>query len=268
MGIENIYKPVQNLVRTEINHFGLCWVLFFRHQDVSAWPVMDPTSGVFLSAMVFKGNSNFFTAQFLEKDRLFREEQKKSQAGPYVESTVQGILGGNNLNHITGTAAMMGERFGLLIKERNGEQRLIGSADAGAEFYWDYTSGQDNQSRKRNCKWVFESSLPVPIYQGGSVVVNDQLIPVGGNSQQAGSGSMQILTRFHVGEPGAPMLDQDQEFSHSSLVNKNVLVFIDGIYQIQKAFPGKRYIKKQFNQTTISFTGPVAQDETIEIFTY
>jgi hypothetical protein len=268
MDYNNIYLPVQNLQRTTINHFGLCWILFFKHADILSWPGMDHVNGVINSSLVFKDSTSFFTAQFLEKDRIFTEAQKQSQAGPWVESVITGILGGNNLNHITGIQAMIGEKFGLLIQERNGEQRLIGSPDAGAAFSWDYTSGNDTNSRKRNCKWMFESAYPVPIYQGGSVVINNTIIPVGGSGGSGGSGNFSLLTRFNVGTSG--MSGGDTTFTDAGLLNKNVLVFADGTKITQSPTPliTKRTITKVFNSDTITFNGGVADLETIEVFTF
>jgi hypothetical protein len=266
---ENIFLPVQNLQRTPIKHFGLCWILFFKHRDILNWPSMDPQNGVINAALVFKSDAVFYSAQFIEKDRIFKEDQRESIAGPFVESTVSGTLGGNNLNHISGITAMMGGQFGCLIQERNGEQRLIGRQDAGAKFSWDYTSGSDSNSRKRNCKWTYESEFPVPIYQGGNVVIDNTIIPVGGNTA-GGSGSFDLLTRFIVGDPGAPMTNGDVTFSHPALVNKKVIVMADGmpIPQPPYAVITKRTITKIYNQDTITFNGGVVAPEIIEIFIY
>lgn len=265
---ENIFLPVQNLQRTPVKHFGLCWILFFQHKDILNWPSIDPNNGVYNAALVFKFGAQFYSAQFIEKDRIFKEDQRESTAGPYVESTVTGILGGNNLNHISGITAMMGGQFGCLIQERNGEQRLIGRQDAGAKFVWDYTSGNDSTSRKRNCKWIYESEFPVPPYQGGVVVIDDAIIPVGGAS--AGSSNFQLLTSFIVGDAGAPMANGDVSFSNPALVNKRVIVMADGMPIPQPPYPvvTKRTITKVFNENTITFNGGVVAPEIIEIFIY
>jgi hypothetical protein len=264
----NIYLPVQNLQRTEIKTFGLCWILYFLHRDIESWPVMDPVNGVINASLVFKNGAQFYTAQFIEKERQFIENQRESQAGPYVESSVQGILGGNNLNHITGIQAMMGGQFGLLIQERNGEQRLIGSADSGAKFMWDYTSGVESTSRKRNCKWIYESPYGVPVYQGGNVIINDQIIPVGGSSGSGGGGSFAKHTGFIVGV--TTMINGELSYTHADLMNKNVLVFADGVKipQTAAATGTRRTIQKAYNATTIYFEGGVVANEFIEIFTY
>jgi hypothetical protein len=268
---ENIFLPVQNLQRTEIKNFGLCWILFFKHADIDSWPVVDPLSGVINGSLVFKSGAQFYSAQFIEKDRIFIEAQRDSAAGPYVETTVTGVLGGNNLNHITGIMAMMGGKFGCLVQERNGEQRLIGSADAGAKFSWDYTSGNEATSRKRNCKWTFESQYPVPIYQGGNVVINNTLIPVGGNNNPLTGGTFDLLApAITVGDPGQPLINGDLSYSNAGLVNKKVLVFADGIKIPQTAAPvaNKRTVQKVLNSNTVSFSGGVVAQEIIEIYIY
>jgi len=229
---------------------------------------MDPVNGVFNSALVFKDGAQFYSAQFIEKDRAFKEDQRESTAGPYVESTVTGILGGNNLNHISGITAMMGGQFGVLLQERNGEQRLIGRKDAGAKFVWDYTSGVDTTSRKRNCKWIYESEFPIGVYQGGNVVIDGAIIPVGGTLN--GSNNFQLHTSFIVGDPGAPMVNADVNYSNPALVNKRVIVMADGLPIPQPPSPvvTKRTITKVYNENNITFNGGVVHGEIIEIFIY
>jgi hypothetical protein len=268
---ENRYLPVQNLRRTKINHFGICFILFFRHKDILNWPGLDPLSGGISSALVFKPGAAFYACQVIEKDRIFKEDHREAGAGPYVETTVTGSLGGNNVNHITATAAMMGEQFGLLIQSRNGEQRLIGRRDAGAKFIWDFTEGNGGNSRKRDVKWVYESEFPVPVYAGGSVVIDNTIIPVGGATPPpGGASSFSALNAFIVGSPGAPMNPGDTVLTNPALLNKNVIVFADGmpIPQPPVPVPSKRTITKVFNQNTITFHGGVMPDEIIQIFTY
>lgn len=265
----NIFQPVQNLTKTAINPGGLCWVLFFRHQDIATWPVVDPLFGTIKDDLVFKEGAQFYTLQTSEKGRIFKETLEYSGAGPFLKYEVSGTVCGNNLNHITSVAAMQFNRFGVLIRERNGEQRLIGSMDAGCLFDYDYSSGDIYGSRVRNIKFTYESALPVPIYQGGNIQVDNQIIPIGtgGGTTVVNGTTLQLHARFKVAA-GAPMLPGDTVYSNNALVNKNVWVFVDGYYLPQVVDPIKRHCTKGYGYDAINFFGGVMEGETIEIFTY
>ena len=269
MQYHNTFHPVQNLTKTDIKPGGLCWVLFFRHQDVAAFPGLDPQSGVINSDIVFKPGAKFYTLQTSEKGRIFKEKLQYDKAGPYLLNEITGTIGGSNLNHITSVAAMQFNRFGVLLKERNGEQRLIGDEDAGALFDFEYTSGDIYSSRLRLIKFTYESVLPVPIYQGGNLVVDGTIIPIGGGTGTSNvGGNFDIHTRFTVGRPGAPMLPGDDQYLNDALLNKRVLVFIDGSYMPQVVDPIKRHCTKATGSNRIDFFGGVMDGETVEIFIY
>jgi hypothetical protein len=264
----NIVFPVQNLLRTPIETGGLCWLLFFLHQDIDSWPEVDPVTGVITSNLVFKTGRNFFTAQFGEKDRIYKEDLKQSASGPYVETTVQGILFNDSGNAITGVNAMIYNRFGLLIKERTGIQRIIGNKDAGAKFEYDYTSGSISTTRQRQCKWIFESPNPAPIYQGGGIVINGTVIPVG---TSGGSGSSTPTLALHASlyvSSGNTLEPGDLTYTHPDLAGKTIMVFANGIYISTLAIAGQRYCTKALNDTTITFNGGVGDMETIDIFIF
>lgn len=288
MGYNNIFLGTQDLSRNEVGFFGLSWILFFKQSDISSWPEVDPVTGVINAALTFKSGARFYSAQFIQKDRMFKESQKETQAGSYVETVVMGSLAGGNLQHIIATTAMMGDRFGLLIQEQNGVQRLVGNPDAGAKFTWDYQSGETTTSRKRDCQWTFESPFPVPFYQSGSVIVDGNNIPLGGISVGGSTlpgggivtpapptaGTFALLTRFTVG-PAAAMKNGDVTFTSAGLLNKNVIVMANGmpIPQLPDGtnpadFANTRYVQKVTNQNTLTINGGVVAPEIIEIFIY
>jgi hypothetical protein len=268
----NTFHPVQNLLRTAINPGGLCWVLFFNIQDVAAWPEVDPATGVINADILLKPGSSFYTLQTSEKGRIFKEALKYTNAGPLVDTEVAGTVCGNNLNHITSVAAMQHNRFGVLIRERNGEQRLIGNPDAGAVFSYDYTSGDIFSSRTRGVKFNFSAPGPCPIYQSGNIILDTTVIPIGGSTGGTGGGTtgstLQLVAKFEVGKAGAPMANGDTTFTNAGIATKNVMVFADGLFLPEVDNPFKRYIIKAPGSQQITFVGGVMQGEAISIFSF
>jgi hypothetical protein len=266
----NTFLPVQNLSKVSaINTGGLCWLIFFKIEEVDQWPAADPETSILTSDIILKPGAIFYACDLSQKTRSFQESSKESNAGPYVEMTVSGTLAGNNLNLITGIASMQFHQYGLLFKERNGEQRLIGNEDSGARLVWDYTSGTLENSRLRNMKFLWEHPLSAPIYQGANIVADGQIIPIGnGNNQPQIIAGVQLLTRFKVGEVGSPMASGDTIYTNPDLTGKKVMVFAGPSYLNQKADPMQRYIIKATNNNQIMFVGGVGYDEIIEIYTY
>jgi hypothetical protein len=269
MSYFNNFLPVQNLLKTTINPGGMCWVLFFRHRDVAIWPQMDPTTGLIATDLVFKPGASFFTLQTSEKGRVFTEKMKHSNAGDYLANEVAGTISGNNLNHITSVTSMQAERmFGVLLKERNGEKRLIGNQDAGALFEYDYTSGDIYSSRLRSVKFTFDSAFPVPVYNSGGIVLDTTIINIGGGtSGTISNGNFDLHARFKV-QTGGAMQPGDGVYTNNDLVNKRVLVFVDGTYIPQVVDVIKRHCTKVAGSNSINFFGGVSDGELIEIFTY
>lgn len=262
----NIFLPVQNLRKTAINTGGLCWIIFFRWEDVDQWPAADPLTGILTSDIILKPSAIFYACDLTHKTKTFKETLKSSPAGPFIEISVAGNLAGNNLNHITGIAAMQFHQYGILLKERNGEQRLIGNADSGASLEWDYTSGTLDSSRIRSMKFSWESMLPAPIFQGPNIVADGQIIPI--NPDIPPAGNFQLLIRFKVGEGGSPMAAGDTVYTNPDMTGKNVVVFASASYLNQKPDAAQRYIIKATSSNQITFVGGVNQDEIIEIYTY
>lgn len=267
----NIYLPVQNILKVAtINTGGLCWAIFFRREDVAQWPEMNPETGLLYTNIILHPDAIFYSCQLAHTTRDFKETKKESGAGPFMEMELAGMLAGNNLNLITGIGAMAFHDYGVLFKERNGEQRLIGNADRGARFDWEYTSGNTGNSRLRNLKFYWEHHLPAPVYVGGTIVASGQVIDIATGNPITGDNSTQLemLIEFEVGEVGSPMQPGDSVFTHPSLTGKNVQVFVNGDYLHNKPHPLKRYVIKAKGSNSLQIVGGVTQDETVSIYTF
>lgn len=266
MQFHNVFQPVQNLLKPDIKPGGLCWVIFFRWQDVDAWPFVDPSTGVISSDLIFKPSAKLYTLQTSEKGRIFKESLEQATAGPFIKAEVAGMLPGNTANHVTSVAAMQFNRFGLLFKDRCGLVRLMGCMDAGALFDHDYTTGDIHSTRLRNIKFTFEASTPLPIYMGGNIMTSTDIIPIG--SQNATDPTLTPLITFEVGAAGAPMADGQSTYTNPAMAGKRVWVFIDGVKLSSVVNAGKRYVIKDTASDTITINGGVSQGEAVEIFIY
>jgi hypothetical protein len=194
---ENIVLPVQNLRKTtEIKPAGLCRIIFFRRMDVLTWPQKSPVDGVIYDGIQLKEGTVYYSFQPADKERIFSEDLKQGNAGPFVDITVNGRMGGNTLNHITALDAMMHFDFGVLVQERNGEIRLIGNEDSGADVSFGYTSGDIDTSRISSIKFTWQHPQRAPIYESDMIIVDDTIIPIGSGSPTVQSGSLNEVVPF------------------------------------------------------------------------
>lgn len=270
----SVFLTVQNLAKPRITTGGLCFVLFARHQDIQTFNNLDPLSGGISQDLLFKPGTAFYTLQAIEKGRIFKERKEQSSAGPFIYSEVTGTIPGSNANHITAITAMQFPEFVVLVKERNGDMRIMGyNPDCGAQFDWDYTSNDNSDVGKRNVKFFYESHLPIPLYQGGNIILDDTIIPIvpggsGGAGTPGGGGSLALHIRFKVGKPGSPLMPGATIYQHADLANKNVMVFSNGIQVPQYADEWQRYCAKEKGSVQLNFSGPLMDGEIIEIFIY
>lgn len=162
----SIYRP------SYLNPGGWCSLLFFLHEDVEAWPVINPATDIIVTELILKSGKSFYTIKGVENDRLFNETSRRSNSGISHEVSATCKIGGNDNNITLTLGRLQHHQFGLLVKDRNGERRLIGDADSGAVIEFNYTSGDWNDQRGRQVRWVWNSTQPVPIY--------DYVIPTSG----------------------------------------------------------------------------------------
>jgi hypothetical protein len=177
---QNIFLPVQHLRKAPVNVPGICWLFFFRWEDVQVWPKIDPINGVINDQLVLQPNTILYAAQVTDTGRFLRETDKVGAGGPYVETQVAGRLVDDTTNNNLSIAAMRFHQFGLLVKERNGLIKLIGDQDSGADLEFDYNSGEGFNARKYNLQFSWESPGRIPIFLGGQVTVDGAPIPLPG----------------------------------------------------------------------------------------
>lgn len=264
---ENIHIGIQNLRRpARIRPGGLCKIYFARRKDVSAWPPINHLQGVITDTITLVAGATLYIVEATFKDRTFKESLKNSAAGDYVEMQVTTSLPGNVVNHILGLSAMQNQDFVMIITDTDGFQRLIGNEDAGAVMTWDFTSGDSDSSRYRNLVWKYNHSLAAPVYNGGSVVLDDENFIFA---------SLTFVARFRVRAEGStitsefPMNDGDTVYSNPLLANGNFIILSNGkaIHQLADSL-SERYATKAFSSNTILITGGVSEDEVIEIYKF
>jgi hypothetical protein len=245
----NTYAEIENLHRpTALNPGGYCTFLLFLHEDVEQWPVIDPATGIISDSVQLKTGKAFYVIRMGETDRFFKEEMQVGAGGPFHNITVNGKFVGNTNNATLLLGKYQHHQFGLLVKDRNGEQRLIGDKHTGARINFDYTSGDWNEQRGRNISFTWKNPQPAPIYHAGGISV---IIPPVCQSYY-------LIAEFRVGAVGAPMVNGDTTFQDSDLANQNFICFADGVLVHQVTDTDtQRFCTKPYSSDTITFNGGV-----------
>lgn len=254
----NTYAESATLHRTSaLNPGGYCTFLLFLHEDVEQWPVVDPETGIIADSVQLKEGKSYYTISLGETDRFFKEEMQVGTGGPFHNITVNGKFVGNTNNATLLLGKYQHHQFGLLVKDRNGEQRLIGDKHTGAKINYDYTSGDWSEQRHRNITFTWKNPQPCPIYHSGGISV---IIPPVCQSYY-------LVARFRVGAVGAPMVNGDTVYTNAALANTNYILFADGIavHQVTDT-DTQRYSTKTYISTSITINGGVYTDEVIEIY--
>lgn len=266
----NVYAPFQSLQKSPITVGGMCSLTIFKIEDVQQWPDADPLTGIIQASIAMKPGKLMYIVQAADKGRLFEEELKYDNAGPYLDMQVEAMLGGHNSANALSLATAQFSRWGIIVADRNGNYRLIGNQDSGAKLVYKYTTGDNSSSRKVNLSFTWQSPLPAPLYQASLFI-----IIIGGILIQAAT--IKFLIRFQVGATGAPMNDGDTVLTDARFANKKLLVLIDGVAipcddgtgAIDWTLPQnviRRHYEKTLASNTCTFVGGVVLNEIIEIY--
>lgn len=247
---------------------GLCWILFFKWEDVLVWPLVDPQQSLITSDIQLKPGASYYVLKGNDKGRMFEENPKKDTAGPYHEQIVTAPFPENNAAITLSLQTMQFHRFGIILKEKNGDLRLIGNEDAGAELDFNYSSGDNSSSRKRVIRFSYQHHLTAPFYNGTNIILDNSLVPLG-SGNTTNTYEMKLIQRFKVGEPGAPMLPGAEVYNAPSnaLAGKEVIVFASGVKIAEYSDPMQRHVVKNIGDNYLTIAGGVMKDEIIEIYT-
>ena len=264
---QNIYRPVQSLQKSPITVGGMCSLTFFKIEDVLVWPAINPATGIIDTSVQMKPGKTMFICQSTDKGRIYDEELKYEDAGPYVDMAVQGILGGHNSSNALTLQAAAYHRWGLIVADRNGDYRLLGNKDSGAKLVYKYTTGDASSSRKVALTFSWAPSMPARLYN--ALLFN---ITIGGIIISAGT--LKFLTHFQVDAAGAPMADAQTTLTNAAFAGKKLLVLVDGLALPCDDATGSidftnsiiRHYAKTAASSTITFVGGVVHDEIIEIY--
>ncbi len=269
MAYDNVYMPVTSLPKAPVKTGGLCTVKFFRHEDVLSWPPVDPLTGIISASITLKPGTFLYYATLIDQTRSFEELQKEAAPGDFFETIVRGALQGSNASNSLTIKTMILHKWGLIVEDRNRISWLIGNEDTGAKFLNDYRSGDVKTSRKTDLTWKWESPLGAQKYTADAfeIILGGLLIT---------AGCIQFVKRFEVGAAGSPMNQGDLLFISSLIVNKKVLVVVDGMLLPVDDLSGdvdwtgsiQRRVEKAFASNTINFVGGVVNEEIIEIYAY
>lgn len=173
---QNVFTPVQHIRRPAVKPGGYCWLVFTPWENVSIWPSLDPATGIIASAIALKEGAMWYEAKVVDKDRFFTEDMKVSDAGHFWEQSVSAYIGGNSSSQTLNAATLPYHQYAILLKDRDGQVRLIGNEDCGADVIPNYTSGDYDSSRRWNYRFVWQHMNTAPIYLGDTTGIENDLI--------------------------------------------------------------------------------------------
>ncbi|HYC27333.1 MAG TPA: hypothetical protein VEB42_00940 [Chitinophagaceae bacterium] len=266
----NVYLPVQDLKKAPVETGGFCSLILFKWDDVDEWPEVNPQTGIIEKAIKLKPGGIYYLCQAVETGRTYTEEDKEGPAGTYTDIIIQATLAGNTSNNTLSIMTMRYHRWGMIINDRDKVPRLVGNMDSGAKLLTKYTPEDYYGSRRRDLKWSWSASQPLPQYGAKAFPLN-----IGGVVVVAGS--MKLLEMFQVGAAGSPMADGQTALTKAAYANKRLLILVDGVAlpcddgsgNIDWAAPEnalRRRYQKTLASDTITFVGNVYYPEIIEIY--
>lgn len=266
---QNVYYPVASIAEGPVKRPGFCTLQLFKIEDVETWPSIDPQTGIISSTVTLKAGAFVYVIDAINPTKSFSENQKESTAGDYFDVLVKGSLRGSNAAQILTLGTMKNHQWGIIVPDKNGVTRLVGNEDSGADLIYDYTTGAGTDSRKTELTFKWQHPHQVPIYEADEfdIVIGGLLLT---------AGCIQFIKRFEVGAAGSPMSAGDLLYINTLIINKKVLVLVDGIALPVDDFSGdidwtgsiQRHIEKALGANTINFVGGVVNEEIIEIYAY
>jgi len=163
---QNVFTPLQNIKRPKVRPGGYCWLVYTPFENVQQWPSINPATGQAATPIVLKPGKQWYQAEVVDKDRFFREEPDINEIGPLWNQSITGYIGGNNSNQTLNAGVMPYHRYAIMLKDRDGQIRLIGNEDSGAVLIPRYTSGEFDTSRRWDYQFNWQHTNPAAIYIG------------------------------------------------------------------------------------------------------
>lgn len=173
MNYANAYLPTQHIIPAAVLPGGMCWLIRARWQDVATWPVINPATGMAATAITLKAGTTWYQLALNRHDRLYTETPAITTAGILYTQTISGWLPGNNESSITAMHTSQYNRYVYLLKDKSGQVRLIGHPHRGAQQLITYTTGSNEEARKRTVEIKLTSTQPAIIYTGTLPTIND-----------------------------------------------------------------------------------------------
>ncbi|MGN7786826.1 hypothetical protein ACTJIJ_19995 [Niabella sp. 22666] len=162
----NIYSQISNINKTAPKPGGLCKIQFIAWEQILSWPNLNPYTNTITDDFVFKPGFQVFQLNVAHKDRVFREELKISPQGEYYDQLLACRGAGFNRSNNFILQAMAGGKFVVFFTDKYGDLKILGSQDCGAEFLYNYSSGDSVSTRSVSLQFKIESV-------SGAIVVDD-----------------------------------------------------------------------------------------------
>lgn len=155
---------ITDLKKLPINVSGLCQFLYVPVDEVAQFPEVDPVNNTALSPVVLKAGRNWRTLKGIDKGQALSIAPKSDTGGDYIESAATAFHPDSDVLSESQFFKLKQFDYLLMLKERNGMIRIIGNEYAGAQFSYDYTSGEASSQRGHNLSFNWQSIFPPLIY--------------------------------------------------------------------------------------------------------
>ena len=267
----NNYRPLQSLQRMPVVTGGICGsIIAFPIEDVLAWPKVNPNTGIIDISIALHPGKQMYIIEAVDKGRSFEEETKYDAAGPYMDMQVQGTVPGVSSANVLTLDKARWHQWAIIVKDRSGYYRLIGSKDCGARIDWKYTTGDIDSVRKTTISWKWQSPMAAKLYQAATFNIT-----IGGVIITAGK--LTLIQRFQAGASGSPMADGQGSLTNPAFAGKKLLLLIDGVAipvddgsgDVDWTLPvnaGRRHYQKTLGSDTITLYGAASYPEIFEIY--
>lgn len=255
----NEWLKLRSLQKSPVTRGGLCDIIAVPVEDVSTFPVIDPTIQRVASAIILKyGKSWISFAAAAPYGRAFKEKLQKSKAGQYYEQSVQGTIFSQNAHNHIQLNNMPLHKWIVLARERGtGLTYLIGKPTAACAFSTDYES----TAKGTPTRISFDTSAKhrAILYGGLDFNLPEQPPP-------PSIFLIRMLAEFRIGDPDRPPADSLSMIVPELGNRQNIAIFMDGALISQKGLTDRMSCTYDPLENEIHLTKKVAQLTLVQIY--
>jgi hypothetical protein len=150
-------------LKQSYNPGGYSTFYFIQKQYVSSFPIT--VNGVAAAPLMFWSQKDWLTGYATRGTLQYTEDTQSDANGLFYVKTITGFIPGDRPELISMLEDMVKERFIVLLKDPQGNYRLIGTPAAPLEFTANFSSGSANSDEKGyRFTFTVNSIVRSPVY--------------------------------------------------------------------------------------------------------